>query len=494
MSRLILVLAVLLLIAAPTLAEKTIVLAHGDTLDFYGYETPTNQTENLRVWIFAGKDQFYGIDFTSNVNQYHIVIPDTMLNSIDVGKYTMYVQFPGPNKRFDVEYKNNRIRTIYREINDIDISAVTPDMVRHAFDLTAGTDPVDDVLYKYSLDVQNPMIRVKNMYTLGNGNLHIDAITNLAAGDEIRAIIDEETYQVPMYAEMMSYRTFVSGVENRTFSLEFTREVADQLPSSKTHVISVHFLRDGVTTIPFHRYERYVEPTPTQVIEYYYSFSGEMLGYDINTTPPAPSVTTIVPTITQKIYDTRLIETRLNNRTIEQRGIVYVGEKNLNIWGALGWEDKKAGYNFRVRWCDGDGEIIKITNPEHFDVDEETFRSRHGSWCQYNEDLEERHPPVAFIVRSNPGLNWTDGSDTIAAQNANRTVLQVNLSGILSNLTIYNTTEVTPTMPWETNESVNVTTVPTTEPTPIPTTETINLPLSPWVAIAGLVVVIVCRH
>lgn len=493
MSRLILVLAALLLVTVPVVAGNTIVLAHGDNLDFYGYDTPTNVSEPVRVWIFAGRANLYGIEFMTNVDQFHIVIPDAVLNSLPEGSYAMYVQFPGQNHQFDIYYEKNHLRTIYKAIQDIDISSVTPDMVQKDFDHFSGIPTVDDVVQKYTLDIQHPEVRLRNMYTTSKGKLHMDFTTNLATGDEIRAIIDEEKYQVPVYAEMMSYRTIVSGVENRTFSVEFNRDVADQLTTG-THIISIKFLSDGVTTIPFHRYERYVEPTPTPVIEHYYDFSGEMIGFDVNTTAPVESNITIVPTVT-KTHETKLIETRLNNRTIGQRDIVYVGEKNLDVWGALGWEDEEVGYNFQVRWCDGDGEIVTIKDPHHYDISEDIYRSRHGGWCQYNSNLEEKNPSVAFFVRSNPGLNWTDGNETIRLQKQNETVVQVvNLSGILSNLTIYgNETEPTQTYPWEDNATV--TTVETTaEPTTVPTTEVINVPLPWWITLLAIAVVVVWRE
>lgn len=493
MSRLILALAVLALVVAPALAGSTIVLAHGDNLDFYEYTTPTNQTEQYRVWIFAGRDQFYGIDFTSNVNQCHIVIPDSMLNSLPEGSYPLYIQFQGPNRQFDVTYGKNRLQTIYKAIPDATTLAVEPRMVQQAFDLMLATSPVDDPVYKYTLEVQHPAIKVRNMYNMADGSLHIDLTTNLASGDPIWAIIDEETYQVPYYKEMMSYRTTVGGIENRTFSLEFPRKVADQLTAG-THIISVHFQADGVTTIPFHRYERYVEPTPVPVVEKYYSFSGEMLGYDINTTPPAPSNVTIVPTYSP-VYETKLIETRLNNRTIGQRDVVYVGEKNLDVFGALGWQSSNtSGYYFQIQWCDGDGEVVTIKNPEHYDIDEETYRSRHGGWCQYNPNLNEKNPPVAFFVRRNPGLNWTDGNETINAMRKNQTTVQVNLSGVLTNLTIYNDTTVTPTMPWDSANTTATAAVNETTPIPVPTTESITLPVPAAIPLLGIVLVMLWRR
>ena len=456
-------LVVLCLCVMPVMGSGAIHVAKGDPLVFEG---PSAGGDQFRVWIFGYHDDIYtgAIDATSQ-EWFNTNIPAEAVFPLDNGNYKMYVQFNGQNKMFDMDYKNGKYISIYRSVPDIDATGLSSYLKIDKFNQMRSTQPIDDNFAEYELVVEDPEIVLTNMYTKFNGDLYIEAHTNLISGNKIDAIIDEEVYGRTEYRKMMSNKSVVfSNGETGIFWLQFPAEAAGQLTSG-THVINVHFLESGVMTIPFKRHIELITPTPTPEIKHYYDFTGDEMGYRVNTTRPAPTPT---PTITVTPTPvTILAPIHLDNRTILQRGEVYIGERNLNVWGTLGWQDPETyNYEFKIRYCDGDDSIVTVKNPEHFDIDYDTFGNRLGAWCQYQSNLDEgAHAPIAFTVRSPPAaMNLTDPYfvptvEPTPLPNSSQSYVMVGGE----------------------NVSVEVT------PLPIPTTEAIVVPLSPWAAMLAVV-------
>lgn len=498
MSKLILFTFLLVIMLAIPIAtgEGVFVVAHGDPINYLGSDAPSgNATVQYRVWIFGTTEWIYSDSQQgTNSTSYGVYVPVETVDTLDLGTYIIYVQFPGQNGQFDISFEDQTLKTIYKAIPDVDMAGYISPAIRDKFDQYLETDPVDDIVVKQELSVEDPSIRVKNMYTTEAGDLHMDLITNLMAGNKISAMIDEDVYNVPEYRKMMSDSSTVMGDSNRSFSLDFTSKASEQLPSGM-HFITIHFLEDGRTTIPIERYSRYVPPTPTPVMEYYYDFSGEMLGYDINTTRPATMKKTPAPTQTPINYRTVLNVKRvdINNRSVEQRGYIYLGEENLDIYGTLGWMSTYRGdYGFTVQYCeygdvvdDASKDILQIKDPHHFYVDPDIFRGKLGAWCQHQTDVIEEHPPIAFfVVPASSVYNTTTGDmeNGLADYTDNKTPARPrNATKALTVPNVEDTIYVTPTE------------IPTPPPTPvpIPTTESIVLPIPAWITVAALLIGVV---
>lgn len=495
MSKLILFTFLLVaILAVPAVNADTFVVAHGDPVNYYGTDAPyQNTTGSFKVWIFGTTKGVYDFSpMTTNLDQYEVVIPADKIDTLDTGEYTLYIQFPGQNHQFDITYEDETLKTIYKAIPDTDMSGAISSAIKKKFDEYLLTEPVDDVIVSRVLSVEDPSVRIKNMYTTEAGDLHMDLTTNLKTGDKITAMIDEDRYNVPEYRAIMSdVASVTDGESGRGFSLDFTNKASEQLPTG-VHFITVRFLDDGQMVIPIERNSRYIPPTPTPVIEYYYDFSGNMIGYNINTTRPATAPTIAISTTVTPInwYQTVLDVERVseNNRTIEQRGYVYIGEKNLDIHRTLGWMSASNGnYYFFVQYCEyGDvanstDDIIAIKDPNHFDVTPGIFSGKIGAWCQHQADFIEEHPPIAFFVMSprsiyNPSTGELDISltdfTTGTPPSGKNPPAKANVTPTEDPYNVY----VTPT---------DIPTEPPT-PVPIPTTESITLPLPAWLAVAAL--------
>jgi hypothetical protein len=485
-STLILIAAwVIICVLVTGVSGEAMTVAHGDDFSFSVDDIPSNQSASPRAWLFGNLDSMYSIDTTLYNGYYTVNIPDEQIDALDVGSYTLYIQFPGNNGLFDIDYVNNTLISVYRAIPSVDTHGFQPSMVKATFDEMSAKRPYDDVVIRHTVFVEEPYLKVLNMFTKENGDLHLDLTTNLREGSDIYAIIDEELYTTKEMIAMMSVKTKVYGTNTHRLSLDFPYTIAEQLVSGH-HVIYIHFQKEGVTTIPFERWLDTVIPTPAPTYKAYYNFNGEMIGYEVNITRPyvATPTQTLPP-----VFETVLVQSRVNknNRTIEQRGTVYIGEKNLDVLGTLGWRsDYKNDYLYLLRYCDSytedinSADIIPVKDPRHFFVDPEIFGDRIGGWCQYKAGLEEDDPPVAFFVEQAYGVyNFT----TNQLENPLLTFDVKNSS--FANTTTASADEL----------NVTITMVPTTAatPIPVPTTEAIVVALPWWIGILAVVGVVLWK-
>lgn len=459
MSLLIILWVLTCLVIAPAAGMGAIHVARGDSLIFSDVNPDDSTT--FKVWVFGYHDDIYTGELRSDGYNFSVVIPSGIIESLDNGDYKMFVQFAGDNNMLDMNYASGKITSIYKSVPDMDVSAFSSTKKFEAFNSMRQKNPIDDVFIEYQLVVEDPSIVVENMYTNGEWALHIDAKTNLNTGNKIVAVIDEDQYGKGEFSTLMTNISVVTsnGAYN-TFWLEFPHEAANQLTSGG-HVITLHFLEEGVMGIPFDRHTEIVPPTPTPELRHYYDFTGDELGYWVNTTRPAPTPTVVISAKPTPV--TVLAPIHINNRTISQREEIYVGERNLDVLGTLGWQDQdSAGYDFKIMYCDGDETVVTVKKPTHFDVDYETFGTRLGAWCQYS-GFDEKNPPIAFIVKSPNGVNLTDP---------------------------YYVPTTVPTAIIPSNQSYAVvqgeatTEIPT--PTPLPTTEAIVVPVDMVVIIAAI--------
>ena len=196
-------------------------------------------------------DSIYGRELEGFGHNYNFTIDDTDLYNMEPGNYKMMVQFPGRNNQFDLYYYKNssrgipieKITTIYRDILDIDVRGNVPyaqygtNATRSVYNTVKylATNPqIDDIFYEHDLIIEEPRMVLTNAYTKENGDLYISGNTNLAKGDRLRAIIDEDLYYNKYYESTMSYVTEVTGddlTKYRTFELSFPAKIAPQLVS-----------------------------------------------------------------------------------------------------------------------------------------------------------------------------------------------------------------------------------------------------------------------
>jgi hypothetical protein len=397
---------------------QKIIVAHGDNLVYIANDSPlmpyynpsTNQFETSqlreqpgRFWLFGRSDSIYGRDFTTTGADYRIFIKKKDIWNLEPGEYDFVVQFPGQNQIYDVEYNSmGELGCIYKTVKNVSLKGISPRVSANYFAsmMLSGRTLIDDIILQKQIVVEEPVLIVTNKYEDGYGNLHVSGRTNLAVGDEITGMIDEEKYQHADYKKMMSNTTFATGEDPsvyRDFEFVFPHNLAtDELPPG-AHFITVRGIDQVVATIRFDVGIKFIEPTQTPVVQKYYSVEGGLMGYRYN---QSGCVTEVAAVLTP--YPT-YAPVKFGNRTIAQRDTVYVGEKNLNLLPAAGWPDENVDYKYRFRY-EGDNEnnTLDLDMPTHVDIDEARFWNKIGAWYQYSSSSPDKVPIVAFYVERAP--------------------------------------------------------------------------------------------
>ena len=506
-ATIIIVACVLFFITAPASAAQ-IGVAYGDALNFSDSNAPyyivipsssvvgdlsnlnttagsaaNDASANCQAWLFGNQAYLNPIPFTSHLSYYTIEIPADTIQTLPSGDYNMYLQFPGKTGVMSLQYNlaTKQIGSPFTNFEPVSLVGLTPRLAEDAFVMTQdSTKNYGDTFYKIPVTIGKPSLSIQSNYILPNGDLYIGGVTNLAKGDRISGTIDPDVYVSPEYHTMMTTITVAVGNESgsRQWSMVFPQYLSEQLTNGH-HEINIDLGQDVSYTVPFSRWQDPVTPTPTPEIRNVYAVNGEWMGQIVNTTAPAPTPTP-EPTI-NVTYETVLAKVRLNNRTVDNRGDVYIGERNLDVSGAVGWMQPSGAWI--IQYCDYYGyndwnKTITISDPKHFDITKDLFQNDYGAWCQYSPaEAGAVHQPVAFFVK-------TDLPYVTPTVTPNQTIA------------INNTVNITPT-----EDVLNVTVTPTEipnytlAPTPVMpmASDTIVVPLPWWIAIVAVAGVVLWR-
>lgn len=454
------------------------IAAHGDAWVYAGSDAPGDAATGW-LWLFGLNDGIYGRPFDVSSGVYSVRIPADEVWSLETGVYHFYLQFAGQNQIREIEYNRlGELGSPWRNVENVSVKCFDPKTTRQYLDTFRSANPtLDDVwLTGNRVRIEEPGIRINNQYETSKGNLYLDGITNLAAGDVLRGIIDEEEVHGTYKERLFTVDATVQGedpTQYRSWQMEFTRDNIGELRQGQ-HNIGIHLPTGQVATTSFNVIMRVIPPTPTPIIEYAYSVTGVLLYQEINTTSRynyteahavnATVATTPRPSVTEAIPD------KLGNRTIAQGMAVYIGEDNLDIWPALGWANTSSGDYFIAHWNNTadyyalPSDVLLVEDPTDFDVDNR-FAGMEGEWYQWVGWYEPK-TPVAFVVKRLPQ------------------VYNVTIEPTAPPITEAATTgSATPTPPPE-----------TTRPVPTKTEMQVNIPLPWWVAVAALLILVMRRR
>jgi hypothetical protein len=442
--------------------------------------TANNSTAKCQAWLFGEHTYITPVPFTTHMSYYTVEIPASVIQSMPEGDYNMYLQFPGQTGVMSLQYNAGvkQLGSPFRNYEPVSLVGLTPRLAEDAFvRAQQGTTDYGDTFYKVPVTIGKPSIVVTDNYVLHNGDLYIGGTTNLAKGDYVSGTIDPDIYVSPNYHRMMTDLTVVTGDANdyRNWHLEYSQNLSSQLPIGH-HEVIVDLGQDVKYSVPFQKWQDPVTPTPTPEIRDIYGINGEWMGRKVNTTAPTETPTP-TPTVNQT-YETVLMKFRLNNRTVDNRGDVYIGEKNLDIRGAIGWMQPNG--DWMIQYCDYYGndwnKTIVIPDPKHFDISKDTFLNDYGAWCQYSPfEAGKARQPVAFWVKA----AGPEPTPNITALRENLTINATPTEDVL-NVTI------TP------GQNVTITGIPpTTEPM---ASDTIVVPLPWWVTVAAVVGVVLWKR
>lgn len=457
--------------------DNTVIVAHGDDWLFQGVDAALGATHGY-WWLFGKYDGIYFQEFPVDNGAYAFIVSSDVVYSLDPGMYVMYLQYPGANTITEVEYNRlGEIGSPWRNIKNSSVKAYVPTVVQAYLDAFIANNPqLDDVWHKqYMVRVGDGWIKVHDLYETATGNLRIAGITNLAPGNIITAMMDEEQALGSDKERLYRQQCEVQGddaTQYRTWEMTFNKTTLPELAPGQ-HSISLHIPTGSVTTVPFNVLSRIIPPTPTPVIEYSYGILGDLIGVDYVSryNETLAHWVEVTVTTTPKPRPEEVIDpASLNKRQVYQNDVVYIGERDLNILQCLGWPNQTTGTFYLAYYTSFESypdTIIAVINPRHFNIDAATFGNYLGKWYMW-AGTYDRDPPVAFIVRELP-----------------------------EQVTVPPTPTPTPE-PTDTYAPVVTTTVSTMETTARwttePTTEAVNIPLEPAIALVAVLYLVARKN
>lgn len=403
------------------------------------------------LWLFTDNG-VYTYNFTTQGVFYNITIPSNAIEDMHQKVYSYTLQFPDPASHFDIMYDsiNKKLYSNIVGIKNISINGLIGDVAYNKFISMRENTAISDIYIDGQMNVGNPYFKINNMYTTNTGDLYLSGNTNLANGDNITGIINyPKSVTLPYYSDMVRNCT-VKG-ENitnyRTWAFTFPQSLSGKLPIGQNEITIRDYLTDSLTTVSFEVRETKPVPTPTPTWVQAYSITGELIDPSINTTNPNINTTPLVDNTTENITNsstnTTVKKIEINNRSIQQMDVVYVGETNLDMSRAIGWPDTGNGLYY-LTYCGGQSTFTTtIDNPRRYYIDPSIYGSRLGEWCQLDRNTEDKEAIVAFVVKNMPVLQSNTTVQNITGYNNTSSNVSVNYTESINTTTSQTNVNVT---------------------------------------------------
>jgi heterodisulfide reductase subunit A len=169
------------------------VLARGDRLVITGAVTGSLPPE-IAIWIFGDEFRFYDSVPVEVGNTFQYTLPPAMTEKMKTGEYSVILQHPGENNRFDLVWMVTEEGVVVKNtVNDTQIRfecSLTGSSAVAALTDMIMTDGLDDLLIHIPFSVQEPFIRIDPMSDKEMGeSFTISGFTNISEGEELSVVI-----------------------------------------------------------------------------------------------------------------------------------------------------------------------------------------------------------------------------------------------------------------------------------------------------------------
>ena len=204
----------------------TWLVARGDGPDILFHYNSTSDVcgtgpgnAKAHVWLWGATTTLPDKALESRGDDYEWGMTSAETQSLDVGKYTGYIQFPGVNSRQDVFWDPvaRCIDTPYDDkvYPDIVADIRFPATFRSSFEKVAKDMKYsDDLLVPVTLNVVDPSIRITDI-TQGEDKLWISGTTTWSNGTEITIRLDPDNYALA--SEKRKHTWTVKVIRNITY-------------------------------------------------------------------------------------------------------------------------------------------------------------------------------------------------------------------------------------------------------------------------------------
>ncbi len=159
------------------------VLARGDNLLVTGSMTGALPSK-LMIWIWGKKFLFFDTIRIEGGNAFRYAFPAFMTGKIEPGEYTVLLQHPGENNRFDLTLLETESGVILRNtVTELDLPI-------EEFLTGYSQGDYDDILFQIPFIVQEPFITIDPISDILMGaSFPISGYTNISAGEEFLVVV-----------------------------------------------------------------------------------------------------------------------------------------------------------------------------------------------------------------------------------------------------------------------------------------------------------------
>lgn len=169
------------------------ILARGDHLIITGAVTGPPPPE-IALWIFGDNFNFFVTILIESDDTFRFTVPPLVMEQMKVGEYSVILQHPGENNKFDLILMVAKGGVAVKNIrNDTQIFIEGfPTRISEEPALTNMilADGLDDILFHIPLSIQEPFIRIDPISDkLMRESFQISGCTNLSEGEEFSVVI-----------------------------------------------------------------------------------------------------------------------------------------------------------------------------------------------------------------------------------------------------------------------------------------------------------------
>ena len=283
-----------------------------------------------RIWLFGPEQGIYGVDTDNGT---------FTLDEVDLfpGTYNLVLQYPDSNGGYEVFRDGYSLNSTWKDVPAVDILGLIPSLVQERFMvLVNDTAHFHGRIEQKKAIIEDQRIDVVGLDETDQGSVIISGQTNLAKGDSISVVFDDDRVFLESDRRRNTFYTNATGNDPGAYRIwQTTLKVNLQTLPSGNHFIAAYPPGGEKTTVSFYLGEIFRPFQPPEAHIKYINNSPFI-------EPPAPVIitkevqVTVVQTILVQVTPAYSVVLQAQNETAEtQRKIAEGNMIGWGIWGVM---------------------------------------------------------------------------------------------------------------------------------------------------------------
>ena len=216
--------------------------------------------------------------------------------TLTAGQYTMILQHPDGNGVFEVYSENGVLNSTWKDVPAVEAPMNAGVLYNRLTGMFSDASHFHGSIEEKKIVIQDQRIDVTNLEQIPGGLIVVSGITNLASGDNIAVIFDENRSFLPEDRAKVTFNGTATGPVLGAYRLwQVVLDVNLQGQPPGNHYISLYTPDGTETTVPFYLQEAFLPfETPAISIKY------------VNNSPFLPTPT---PVIIEKTIPVTVLQT-----------------------------------------------------------------------------------------------------------------------------------------------------------------------------------------